>query len=119
MSRLSVCDDAPSARHGAFAFYAVTLATYMATSAAPTPLYRLYQRMWAISPVLITVIFAAYALSLLVALLVAGSLSDHIGRRPVIFIALLVQAVSMAIFLVTDGGASLIAARTMQGIVTT
>lgn len=36
---------------------------------------------------MLTLIFAVYALSLLVALLVVGSLSDYVGRRPVIFAA--------------------------------
>src|SRR5215831_19221535 len=66
------------------AFGIVTAITFIATSSAPTPLYRLYQQGFDLSPLLLTVIFAAYAFSLLAALLTVGSLSDHVGRRPVV-----------------------------------
>jgi hypothetical protein len=60
----------------------ITAMTFSASGAAPTPLYHLYQEQFALTPALITVIFAAYALSLLLALLTTGALSDHVGRRP-------------------------------------
>lgn len=66
-------------------FHALTLATFFGASAAPTPLYRIYEENFSVSPVLITVIFAVYAFALLAALLIAGSISDHLGRKPVIF----------------------------------
>ena len=63
-------------------------------------------------------IFAAYAFSLLAALLTVGSLSDHIGRRPVIFAALVLNAVAMLMFMEADSAATLIAARIVQGFAT-
>ncbi|MEI2384715.1 MFS transporter [Breoghania sp. JC706] len=107
-----------SAVPGPFLFYAGTFATFMAASAAPTPLYRLYQQMWGISPVMITFVFAVYAFALLAALLVGGSLSDHVGRRPVIFVGLVLQIVAMVLFLQAESGPALLAARLMQGIAT-
>ena len=73
--------------------------SFLAASAAPTPLYRVYQQEWGFSATLLTVVFGAYALALLTALLTAGRLSDHIGRRPVIALALLLQSVAMCGFL--------------------
>jgi len=99
-------------------FHAVTLATFFGASAAPTPLYRIYQENFAVSPVLITVIFAVYAFALLFALLIAGSISDHLGRKPVIFAALLLEIVAMALFVVASGPGWLIAARIVQGLAT-
>jgi len=64
--------------------YASTAATFIGASSAPTPLYRLYQEAWGYSPAMLTLVFGTYAFSLLVALLTTGSLSDHIGRKPVI-----------------------------------
>jgi MFS family permease len=108
----------PLSRLMPLAYYAVTLATFFAASSAPTPLYRLYQQAYAFSPVLIALIFAVYAFSLLVALLIVGSISDHLGRRPVIFASLLLLLVAIALFLKADGLGMLIAARIVQGLAT-
>ncbi|MBV6545588.1 MFS transporter, partial [Ursidibacter maritimus] len=61
------------------AFVAVALAV-----GAPSPLFVLYQQEWGFPSWLLTVAFAIYAVTLLITLLVAGSLSDHVGRRPVL-----------------------------------
>lgn len=98
------------------AAHAVTLGIFFGAAAVPTPLYRLYQESFALSPVGVTIVFAVYAIALLAALLVAGSLSDHLGRRPVILGALVVQIAAMALFLFADGAGFLIAARVAQGI---
>lgn len=74
----------------------ITLMTFMAGSSAPTPLYRLYQQLWQFSPVTLTLIFATYAFTLLGSLLIIGSLSDYIGRRPVIIAAISLQIISMS-----------------------
>lgn len=74
----------------------ITLMTFMAASSAPTPLYRLYQQLWQFSPVTLTLIFATYAFTLLGSLLIIGSLSDYIGRRPVIIAAISLQIISMS-----------------------
>ncbi|MGY3611712.1 MFS transporter, partial [Bradyrhizobium sp. Lot11] len=99
-------------------FHALTLATFFGASSVPTPLYRIYQENFSISPVLITVIFAVYAFALLAALLTAGSISDHLGRKPVIFFALLLEIVAMALFVIASGPGWLIAARIVQGLAT-
>ncbi|MEN2991872.1 MFS transporter [Tistrella sp. BH-R2-4] len=97
---------------------ALTLGTFLAASAAPTPLYRLYQQDFALPPVTVTVIFGVYALALLITLLVAGSLSDHLGRRPVVLGALALELVAMALFLDAGSAGLLIAARLLQGVAT-
>src|ERR1700750_3402672 len=56
--------------------------TFSASGAAPTPLYHEYQEHFGLPPLMLTIIFAAYVLSLLFALLTVGSLSDYVGRRP-------------------------------------
>jgi len=68
--------------------------------------------------VLLTVIFAVYALSLLATLLVFGSLSDYLGRRPVIWIGLLLEILSMLLFIAATDVTWLIAARVLQGVAT-
>lgn len=99
-------------------FLAVTLLCFLAASSVPTPLYHLYQQSWGFSSAILTLIFAAYVLSLLVALLVVGSLSDHVGRRPVIFAALVLEVVAMVLFIEADSVGWLLAARALQGFAT-
>src|SRR5271163_821455 len=79
-----------------FSFAAAMLIA--ASSSASTPLYRLYQESMHLTPFWITVVFAIYVASLLAALLTVGSLSDYVGRRPVILAALLLNAVAMLLF---------------------
>ncbi|WP_410015665.1 MFS transporter [Sodalis sp. C49] len=102
----------------AAAVHTATLITFYAASSAPTPLYRLYQASWAFSPMLLTTIYSAYALALLASLLSAGALSDYIGRRPVISLALLLELSAMGVFLGAAGPVWLIVARALQGLAT-
>lgn len=97
---------------------AATMLTFLAASSAPTPLYRVYQARWVFSSGMLTVIFGVYAVCLLLALLTVGSLSDHVGRRPVILGAIALDAVAMLVFTAADGVPLLIAARMVQGIAT-
>jgi predicted MFS family arabinose efflux permease len=105
-------------RRGAFPLHASVLVALLAASSAPTPLYALYQAAWHFSATTLTVVFSAYALALLVALLTAGTLSDHLGRRPVLAGALLAEAVAMSVFATAQGVPALIAARIVQGLAT-
>jgi MFS family permease len=96
----------------------MTAMTFAASGAAPTALYHQYQESFGLTPFAITIVFAAYVLSLLAALLTVGSLSDYVGRRPAILAALLLNVVSMAMFMTAGSEAALIAARALQGFAT-
>lgn len=103
----------------ALTFFGIGAAVVVsASSAAPTPLYMLYQREFGMSPLLLTTVFAVYAFSLIVALVTVGSLSDYVGRRPVIFGALLTNAAAMLLFVRADSIVVLLAARAVQGLAT-
>lgn len=99
-------------------FLAVTLLSFLAASSVPTPLYHLYQESLHFSAAVLTLVFGVYALSLLAALLTVGSLSDHLGRRPVIFVALVLNILAMLLFINESGVQWLLAARVMQGFAT-
>jgi len=104
----------------AAAFYlqaSITL-TFLAGSSAPTPLYPIYQAEWGFSPVSITVVFGIYALAVLGALLVAGRLSDHVGRRPVLIASALAQALAMVVLGTAHGLSALLLGRVIQGLST-
>jgi len=120
---LTPCKQAASAAGTApptlsMSVHAVTLVAFFAASSAPTPLYHLYQHAWGFTSAVLTVIFAVYALALLCALLTAGSLSDYTGRRPVIRLALLLEAAAMACLAAAQNPAWLIGARVIQGFAT-
>ena len=70
----------------------------LASSAAPTPLYAIYQAQWHFTPIATTVVFGVYAMAVLAALLTLGRLSDYVGRRPVLLTAIAVHAGSLVIF---------------------
>jgi hypothetical protein len=90
----------------------------LAASAAPTPLYAIYQRMWGFTPITVTIVFGVYAVAVLVALLTLGRLSDSIGRRPVLLAALAVQILSMVVYAAAGGVGELMGARIIQGVAT-
>ncbi|HEY1819546.1 MAG TPA: MFS transporter [Trebonia sp.] len=90
----------------------------LAGSSAPTPLYGIYQQQWGFTPITTTVVFAVYAVAVLIALLVAGRLSDYAGRRPVLLAALAVQVVALLVYARADGVGVLMAARVIQGLST-
>ena len=98
-------------RPAAFWTVAVLLVLMLAASGVPSPLYRVYAEEFGFGSGVITVVFAVYAFALLVSLLVVGALSDHVGRRPVLAAALVLEAVSMVLFLAADGVGWLLAAR--------
>jgi hypothetical protein len=101
--------------HAMALYDVITAITFSASGGAPTPLYRHYQEALGLTPGMLTVIFAAYVISLLIALLTVGSLSDYIGRRPVIFAALLLNAAAMVVFIDADSAGLLTTARVVQG----
>lgn len=92
------------------------LVSFLAASAAPTPLYGIYQMRWHFSPITTTVVFAIYAVAVLASLLTVGKLSDHVGRRPVLLVAIAVQMISLVIFIFANGVPTLLAARVVQGL---
>src|ERR1700742_2964408 len=95
----------------AFLLLASLTVSFLAGSSAPTPLYGVYMASWGLTPLMITVIFGIYALAVLVALLISGRLSDHLGRRPVLLAATLAQAATMVVFMTATGVTGLLVAR--------
>ena len=92
--------------------------SFLAGSSAPSPLYPLYIAEWGLSPAEVTVIFGIYAAAVLLALLIAGRLSDHLGRRPVLLVATLAQVFTMALFATATSVTGLLVARVVQGLTT-
>jgi len=96
--------------------YALIVMSLLGSSSAPTPLYAIYQHQWRFSPTAVTIVFGVYAAAVLSSLLFFGKLSDHVGRRPVIVTALIVQALAMAVFIAAGDVGALVVARVLQGL---
>jgi MFS family permease len=111
----------PSGRlpaQAAFYLQASIVVAFLAASSAPTPLYGVYEQAWGFSPVTVTAVFGIYAIAVLAALLTFGSLSDHVGRKPVLLAGLALQATSMVVFADAHGVGALVVARVVQGLAT-
>lgn len=87
----------------------------MTGASAPSPFYPVLAAEIGFDAIVISAVFAVYAVALLLALLSTGSLSDHIGRRPVAIGGLLLLAGSMLLFWHADSVATLMLARILQG----
>jgi MFS family permease len=107
-----------SRRHHSIGFWlaAIAFLLNMGFSAVPTPLYVLYQQRDGISNLMVTVVYAVYAIGVIGSLFLGGHLSDWIGRRRVFVPALLANAVSAVVFIVDPSLAGLIVARIISGI---
>jgi predicted MFS family arabinose efflux permease len=94
----------------AYAFAVTMLGTTL-----PTPLYPLYEQRMGFSGLIVTVVFATYAVGVIVALLFLGQQSDRIGRRPVLLAGLALAASSSVVFLIAQALPALLVGRLLSG----
>jgi len=97
---------------------AITFTSLYLAAGALMPLLVAYKEQWGLPAALLTLAFAVFAIGFLAAILTLGSLSDHVGRRPVLMGALIIQLASNVMFLVAPGIGWVIAGRVVQGFAT-
>jgi predicted MFS family arabinose efflux permease len=102
----------------AYAHVAAVIGLALFASSTPSPLYGTYRELWGFSPFVLTLVFATYPFGVLTALLLAGRVSDAIGRRPVLLTALGALIVTSVVFTLADGVSWLFVARGIQGLAT-
>ena len=95
----------------ALSFLAVT-----AFSTTPSPLYGLYERQLHLSSLMITLVYAVYALGMVASLLCVEHLSDWYGRRAVLIPAVVLAAIAALVFISWKSLPALIAARVLSGV---
>jgi MFS family permease len=88
----------------------------MAGANLATPLYAVYAERFGFSPLVLTAIFATYAVVLVPALVLFGRLSDRFGRRPVVAAGLATACLGLGLFAAAQGTAWLFGARAVQGL---
>jgi MFS family permease len=105
-------------RHHSFGFWAAALAflVNMGFSAVPTPLYVLYQQRDHFSTIMVTLVYAVYAVGVIASLFLGGHVSDWVGRKQVFVPALLINVASSLIFLFAPSLPGLLVARVVCGI---
>jgi MFS family permease len=95
---------------------AAAVLSVSAFSTAPSSLYGLYAERDHLSSLMITVVYAVYAVGIVVSLLLAGHISDWYGRRVVLLPALVLGAVAAAIFVFWKSLPGLLVGRVLTGV---
>ncbi|TMV76696.1 MFS transporter, partial [Thioclava sp. BHET1] len=111
-----VMTNAPRRSRVGYRIVLTGLALMMAGASAPSPFYPVLQQEIGFSDAVMAGVFAIYAVALLITLLLTGSLSDHLGRRPVLSIGFVLLAVSMVLFWQAESTMALLIARVVQGV---
>jgi MFS family permease len=107
----------PAARsHFAFAAVAIVFATAMAFTTVPTPLWSLYAQRDRLSTLMVTIVFAVYAVAVALSLFFAGHLSDSYGRRRVLMPALALEVLAGVVFLAWPSLTGLLLGRVLSGL---
>src|SRR3954451_12545338 len=99
----------------AYAHVAAVIGLALFASSTPSPLYGTYRELWGFSPVVLTLVYATYAIGVLTALLLAGRVSDDAGRRPVLLVALAALMGASVLFMSAGSVGLLVAGRGGHG----
>ncbi len=99
-----------------FRWTAYVLGVTALGAAIPTPLYPIYATRYGFAAGVLGLVFAAYALGILVTLFVVAPRAEAIGRRRVLLFGMAMIALSAAIFVVANGVALLALARAVTGL---
>ena len=102
----------------AYALAGAIIGLALFASGTPSPLYGIYRELWGFSPLVLTLVYATYAFGVLAALLLAGRVSDDVGRRPVLLAALATLMGATVLFMLADSVVWLFVARGVQGLAT-
>jgi MFS family permease len=107
---------ATTLRHdSAYRLLLALMGVALAVSGAPTPLYSTYEKAWQLSPLTITALFATYAVAALSAIVVAGPLTDALGRKPALVGSGVGMFAGLVMFVVAHQTWELFVARAIHG----
>ncbi|ALO99261.1 MFS transporter [Streptomyces hygroscopicus subsp. limoneus] len=108
---------ASARRHGVgFSLIAFAFVTAMAFSTVPTPLYPLYMAKDGFSTFMVTIVFAAYAVGVVISLVLAGHISDWAGRKKILIPAIGLELIAALLFLTNTSLPVLLVARLVTGL---
>src|SRR5215218_231261 len=102
----------------AYALVTSVVGLALFASVTPSPLYGTYRELWGFSPLVLTLVYGTYAFGVLTTLILAGRVSDDVGRRPVLLLALGTLMLTTVVFMAAGSVALLFVARGLQGLAT-
>lgn len=79
---------------------AYVFAVVMMGTTIPTPLYPRFQETYGFGAAITTILFAVYAVGVIAGLIIFGRMSESIGRKPILWLGLLLSVASAGAFLV-------------------
>ncbi len=100
----------------AFALAVLLLVVVMMGGTVSTPLFPIYAKADGLTPITITIVFAVYAVGILLTLLGFGRISDSVGRLPVMVLGVALAAVGMVIPILSSQLPELLIARLSTGV---
>ncbi len=101
---------------GRYPVAAATLGLLLAGAFMPSPLYEFYRTQWGLTPGEISLAFAIYAAALIPSLIFFGGISDDIGRRKTLIIALGIAVLGALTLALASNLWWLLAGRVLQGV---
>jgi MFS family permease len=93
----------------------LTQVLLFAGSNLPTPLFPIYEHRYGFGSGMVTLLFAAYVVSLMPTLLLLGRVADRVGRRPLLAAGIAVTVVSSLAFAAAQNLAWLFAGEVIYG----
>ncbi|WAX58278.1 MFS transporter [Jatrophihabitans cynanchi] len=103
-------------RKAGFVAVAYAFGVTMLSTTLPTPLYPLYRGAFGFSELTVTLVYAAYAVGVLAALVAFGNVSDAVGRRRVLLPGLAAALLSAVVFLTAADLPMLFVGRVLSGL---
>jgi len=98
-----------------YAFVVYGVFVLVTTGSAPAGLFQDYAEEFGFSPAVLALVAASTAFGVAIAVAGFGSLSDRIGRRPVMLPAVAAAAGCLVLYLLVQGAVLFVAARTLSG----
>lgn len=99
-----------------FAGATLSLATVFVASSAPIPLFSLYSEQIFMTHSELSLTAVAYFIGTILTLLVFARLSNYVGRKPIIFVTIILAIIGCLFFAYLDNYPAFIIARFIQGL---
>ncbi|MCO7125402.1 MFS transporter [Sporolactobacillus shoreicorticis] len=105
-----------SKRSVAFWLVAYSLCVTLLGTNIPSPLLALYRVQWHLSPGMVTLLFAIYAVVVIPTIIISGQMSDQLGRKKLLIPGVFFIIVGSILFILSTNFTMLFISRIFQGI---